>query len=344
MDDLSVKALRREREDGSRDKLMLYDTVLLRTFAAICDFGSFTKAAREVNLTQSAVSLQLRRLEDQVGSRLIVRNTHGARLTERGEVLLSYARRILALHKEAEHCLGRDTGGLIRIGAPEYFDLRTLSSLLGQFAGRYPTVRLHIELGIGPDIAALLDGGELDIAIVSNEIGEGEGVSLSRERRVWAAGRAMRLDPEKPAPLALYPPHCRWRQLALEQLDRAGRTWTVVLQSAGTAGLLAALDAGLAITIFPEFGLPNMLKSLGSAEALPMLPDFEFVLRRSRTCSLAADRLADMIINFFQRSTTLRPGCGLNYKQRSHVRPRTGLDAHELDPHRSRLAESIKSI
>ncbi|MGH6818199.1 MAG: LysR substrate-binding domain-containing protein [Methylovirgula sp.] len=287
---------------------MLYDIVLLRTFAAICDSGSFTKAARAVNLTQSAVSLHVKRLEDQVGSRLIVRNAHGVGLTQQGEVLLSYARRILALREEAEHRLGRDGGGTIRIGAPEYIDLRPLSSLFAQFSARYPSVRLQIELGIGPDIAALLDMGELDLAILSQEIGEGDGIPLSRERRIWAAGQAMRLDPEAPAPLALYPPHCRWRQLALEQLDRAGRAWTLVAQSAGTAGILAALDAGLAITILPEYGLPKTLKSLGRAEALPALPDFDFVLRRSRKESAAADDLADTIVNFFQRPTALSRG------------------------------------
>jgi DNA-binding transcriptional LysR family regulator len=306
---------------------MLYDTVLLRTFVAICDSGSFTKAAREVNLTQSAVSLHVKRLEDQVGSRLILRKTRGVRLTEQGEVLLSYARRILALYKEAEHRLGRDSGGVIRFGAPEYFDLHTLSSLLGQFSARYPAVRLQIELGIGPDISALLDEGELDLVIVSNEIREGDGIPLCRERRVWAAGRALQLAPEQPAPLALYPPYCRWRQLALEELDRVGRPWTLVLQSAGTAGIVAALDAGLAITVFPEYNLPKTLKTLGAAEALPALPDFEFVLRRSRNSSAAADHLADMIVNFFQLSTALRPGTDMNYKERSHLLLRTRLDA-----------------
>ncbi|HEU0016928.1 MAG TPA: LysR family transcriptional regulator, partial [Methyloceanibacter sp.] len=99
------------------------------------------QGAREVNLTQSAVSLHVKRLEDQVGSRLIVRNVRGLRLTEQGEVLQSYARRILALYKEAEQRLGRDSGGQIRIGVPEYFDLHTLSSLLGQFSARYPAIR-----------------------------------------------------------------------------------------------------------------------------------------------------------------------------------------------------------
>ncbi|HET9573729.1 MAG TPA: LysR family transcriptional regulator, partial [Methyloceanibacter sp.] len=195
---------------------MLYDTSLLRTFVAVSDSGSFTKAAREVNLTQSAVSLHVKRLEDQVGSRLIVRNARGVRLTGQGEILLSYARRILALYKEAEQHLSRDTTGRVRIGAPDYFDFHILSSLLGQFAARYPAVSQQIELGIGPDISALVDEGELDIAIVSSEIGEGDGVPLCREPRVWAAGRAMQLDPKQPAPLALYPPHCRWRRLALE--------------------------------------------------------------------------------------------------------------------------------
>ena len=101
-----------------------------------------------------------------------------------------------------------------------------------------------------------------------------------------------------------------------------------MLQSAGTAGILAALDARLAITVFPEFNLPNTLKSLGAAEALPKLPDFEFVLRRSRNTSLAAaDHLAEMIVNFFQLSTALRPGSDMNYKQRSHLLLRTSIDA-----------------
>ena len=305
---------------------MLYDAVLLRTFAAICDAGSFTKAAREVNLTQSAVSLHVKRLEDQVGSRLIMRNTRGVRLTEHGEILLSYARRILALYKEAEHRLSRDSGGLRPHRGAGVFRSPTLSALLGQFSARYPAVRLQIELGIGPDISALLDEGRARSRDRQqrNQAGRRR---LAVPRRVWAAGRAMHLDPKEPAPLALYPPYCRWRQLALEELDRAGRPWTLVLQSAGTAGIVAALDAGLAITIFPEFNLPNSLKALGAAEALPALPDFEFVLRRSRNSSLAADHLAEMIINFFQLSTALRPGDGMNYKQRSHLLLRTRLEA-----------------
>jgi len=300
---------------------MLYDTTLLRTFVAICDAGSFTKAAREVNLTQSAVSHHVRRLEEQVGLHLIMRNTRGLRLTEKGEVLLCYARRILALYKEAEQDLSCDGGGLLSIGAPEFFDVKMLTSLLAQLSNRYPTVRMQIELGVGPDISALLDENELDLAIVGHELHEGQGISLSRERRVWAGARSLRLDPNEPAPLALYPPFCPWRKVALNELDRAGRTSTVVIQSTSTSGILAAVEAGLAITLMPEFKLPPTLKTLGAAEGLPPLPDFEFVLQRSRTDSPAADHLSEMIVNFYQLTTALKPEGDMDGEKPS-VRPR----------------------
>ena len=288
---------------------MLYDTVLLRTFAAICDFGSFTKAAREVSLTQSAVSLHIKRLEEQVGSQLIERSTHGIWLTEAGEVFLSYARRILALNREATHRLRNDRDSVIRVGAPEFFDLHALFAVLGEFAARYPSTRHQIELGLCPNIKALLDSGELDIAIVSSEIGEGNGVALHRERRIWAAGGTMQLDPEMPVPLALYRGRCSWRQLTLDQLDLADRKWAIVLQSTSTSGILAALNAGLAITVLPEYALSSSLRALGSAEALPALPDFEFVLRHRSGCR-AAEPLAEMIVGFFQHADDreLRPG------------------------------------
>lgn len=286
---------------------MLFDTSLLRSFVAISDTLSFTKAARLVNLTQSAVSLHIKRLEEEVGCRLIERSARNLQLTGDGEVLLSYARRILALHAEAESQLSRkQPKGLLRLGAPEYFNPQTLASLLNQFTQRYPAVRLEIELGIGPDIAAQFAKGRFDLAIVNREIGEGDGDVLWREGRVWAAAQGTKLDPNVPLPLAVFPPHCGWRRLALEELDKIGRPWTLMLQSAGVAGIVAAVEAGLAISIFPDSGLPGTLKALGPGDGLPKLPDFEYVLRRKSKASLAATRLAEVISDFFQLSATLR--------------------------------------
>jgi DNA-binding transcriptional LysR family regulator len=178
--------------------------------------------------------------------------------------------------------------------------------LLGQFGQRYPAVRLEIELAIGPDIEALFAKGKFDLAIVNREVGEGDGVVLWRERRVWAAAPGLVLYPQEPIPLAVFPAHCGWRRLAIETLETAGISWTLIVQSAGLSGILSAVEAGLAISIFAANDLPNKLKALGPADGVPALPDFEYVLRRKPKAGLAVDRLAEVLIDFFQLSATLR--------------------------------------
>jgi DNA-binding transcriptional LysR family regulator len=296
---------------------MLLDPVLLRTFAAVCATRSFSKAAALVNLTRSAVSLQIKKLEAQVDLRLLDREGAVISPTEDGEVLLSYARRILDLNEEAASRLRRDQPrGLIRLGAPEYFHPQTLASLLGQFTTRYPAVELQIEMGIGPDIAAAFDAGRLDLAIINQELGEGSGTVLQREQRVWAAVPSVKLAENAAIPLALFPPHCGWRQLALSKLDAAGRRWMLTLQSAGVAGILAAVEAGLAISIFAAHGLPKTIRVLQDEQGLPPLPDFEYVLRRRSKASAATNALAEVIIDYFQLSAALRGGHSKNAQDR----------------------------
>lgn len=299
--------------------MMSIDIVLLRTFVAVAEAKSFTRAAGFVNLTQSAVSLHIKRLENHVGWRLFDRAGAKPVLTSDGEILLSYARRILALEEEVKGQLGQvQPEGLVRFGAPEYFDPGTLASLLAQFNSRYPAVKLEIQMGIGTDIAALYDRGLLDVAIVNREIGEenagkaggekvpGQTAVLYRESRVWGAARGLKLDPENPIPLALFPVPCTWRQLAQERLRSVGRRWTIALQSTGLAGIVTAVEAGLAISIFAHSGLTSKLRPVGRAQGLPALPSFEYVVRRNAKPSLAADRLRDVIIDFFRLDAALR--------------------------------------
>src|SRR5215469_16485872 len=280
---------------------MILDIVLLRTFVAVVEANGFTRAAGFVNLTQSAASLHIKRLEEQVGRRLFDRTAPKLALTSDGEILLSYAQRILALEEEVKTRLGHpEPEGVVRFGAPEYFDPGTLASLLAQFNSRYPAIDLEIHMGIGTDIAALYGRGLLDVAIINREIGEADGVErnvsgpgedatvLYREGRVWVAQRGMKLDNERPMPLALFPPPCTWRQLAQERLQNAGRRWTVALQSTGLSGIVTAVEAGLAISIFAQSGLNPRLRALGPAQGLPLLPDFEYVVRRNAKPSLAA--------------------------------------------------------
>jgi DNA-binding transcriptional LysR family regulator len=160
--------------------------------------------------------------------------------------------------------------------------------------------------------------GLLDVAIINREINETDGADrndnrpgedirvLYREGRVWASQPDMKLDSERPVPLALFPAPCPWRQLAQEQLQRAGRRWTVALQSTGLSGIVTAVEAGLAISIFAQSGLSPRLQALGPAQGLPALPDFEYVVRRNARPSLAADRLRDVIIDYFQLAAALR--------------------------------------
>jgi DNA-binding transcriptional LysR family regulator len=292
---------------------MPLDIVLLRTFVAVVEAKGFTRAAGFVNLTQSAVSLHIKRLEEQVGRRLFDRTGSKLTLTSDGDILLSYAQRILALEEEVKTRLGHPAPeGLVRFGTPEYFDPGTLASLLAQFNSRYPAIDLEIHMGIGTDIAALYGRGLLDVAIINREIGEADGCPgedatvLFREGRVWAAQRGMKLDNERPLPLALFPAPCAWRQLAQERLQNAGRRWTVALQSTGLSGIVTAVEAGLAISIFAQSGLSPRLWALGPAQGLPVLPDFEYVVRRNAKPSLAADRLRDVIVDYFRLAATLR--------------------------------------
>jgi DNA-binding transcriptional LysR family regulator len=116
----------------------------------------------------------------------------------------------------------------------------------------------------------------------------------------------MRLDNDRPVPLALFPAPCAWRQLAQERLQSAGRRWTVALQSTGLSGIVTAVEAGLAISIFAQSGLSTRLRALGPGQGLPALPDFEYVVRRNAKPSLAADRLRDVVIDYFRFAAALR--------------------------------------
>jgi DNA-binding transcriptional LysR family regulator len=191
-------------------------------------------------------------------------------------------------------------------------------------------------MGIGSDIAALYGRGLLDVAIINREIDEAaerdgndpgkDTTVLYREGRVWAALRDMKLDSERPVPLALFPAPCAWRQLAQERPQSAGRRWTVALQSTGLSGIVTAVEAGLAISIFAQSGLSPRLRALGPAQDFPILSDFEYVVRRNAKPSLAADRLRDVIIDYFRLAAALR---------------RTGDDANTQTAERGRVRSAL---
>jgi len=279
---------------------MLFETAQLRTFVAIVDTGSFTKAAAKVNLTQPAVSLHVKRLEEQLTRKLFERDARGVVLTQDGETLLGFARKILALHGEAENAFaGAELAGRVRLGAPEYFDSKVLTMLVAHFAQRHPGVELDIKIALGPDIKTAIEGGELDVGIVNSEPGQSGGPLLGQDNRIWVAAAAYSHIPGKPLPLVLFPHSCEWRKLATGLLDEQGIAWSAVLTSGGVTGLVAGIEAGLGISVFPEKGLPATMQNVGTLLSLPALPAFEYRLFESHCAPPAARRLAFAIKEVF---------------------------------------------
>lgn len=279
---------------------MIFETAQLRTLVAIVETGSFTKAAAKVNLTQPAVSLHIKRLEDQLMRKIFERDGRRVVLTPDGELLLGFAKRILALHSEAENAFeGVEIAGRVRLGAPEYFDSKVLALLLAHFAKRHPGVELEVKIALGPDVRTAFENGELDVCILNSEPGESDGPLLGSDNRLWVASCDFTYLPDRPLPLVLFAHNCEWRKLATRTLDEHGIAWSAVLTSGGVTGLVAGVEAGLGISIFPEKGLPSSMREVGSLYRLPVLPPFEYRLFRSQVAPPAARRLAFAIREVF---------------------------------------------
>lgn len=279
---------------------MIFETAQLRTLVAIVETGSFTKAAGLVNLTQPAVSLHIKRLEDQLMRKIFERDGRRLALTADGEMLLGFARRILALHNEAESAFeGMEIAGRVRLGAPEYFDSKVLALLLAHFAKTHPGVELEVNIALGPDVSSAFDNGELDVAILNLEVGTSDCPLLGCDNRIWVASTEFDLARDKPVPLILFASNCEWRKLATHLLDDNERSWSAVLTSGGVTGLVAGIEAGLGVSVFPEKALPPTMQNVGKRYALPALPPFEYRLFVSKVAAAAARRLAFAIRDVF---------------------------------------------
>ncbi|WP_207484175.1 LysR substrate-binding domain-containing protein [Arenibaculum pallidiluteum] len=276
-----------------------FDLDLLRTFATIVDAGGFTRAAERLGCTQSTVSLQIKRLEEGLGRRVFNRETRELALTPDGELLLTYARRLLATANEAcARLMEPEVGGLVRLGTPEDFATAHLPDVLWRFSRDHPQVTLEVNCDFTLN---LLDGfarGEYDLVLCKRERqGTGGGTRVWREPLVWAASDRLLLDPGQPVPLVLAPYPDIYRKRALEALDAQGRLWRVAYTSPSLAGVQAAVRAGLGVTILPSEMLSPGFHAIGAEHGLPDLTDTEIALYRAPgQLSKAAELLAEHII------------------------------------------------
>lgn len=255
------------------------DLGLLRTFVSVVDAGGFTRAGERVHKTQSTVSQQIRRLEEQVGLPLLDRNSRAVALTDDGERLLGYARRLLALNDEANAVLsGRPAAEVVRLGVPEDYAVERLPRLLADFARANRRLRLDVRCDLSVRLRADVECGDLDIALVKQEPGRPGALRAWREPLCWVGPAAEDLHREDPLPLVLFPQGCVYRNRAVHELERAGRRWRVAYSSPNHAGVRAAVSGGLGVSVLPHSALPPGARFLGVADGLPSLPETELAL------------------------------------------------------------------
>ncbi len=252
---------------------------LLGSFVAIAETCSFTEAARRVGRTQSAVSMQMRRLEERLGRPLLVRQGRATGLTPDGEMFLGHARRVLRAHAEAAAAFdGASLDGRVRIGAPDDYASSFLPGILARFARTHPRVEVEMVCEQSTRLLRLVEAGEVDLALVTQGSGETDGAVVHREPLVWAGASDHDTHLLDPLPLALFHKDCVFRRSALEALAAQGRACRVAYTSLSVAGIYAALSAGLAIGVLPRSAVRPGQRILGPGSGLPLLPTFGVVL------------------------------------------------------------------
>ena len=277
----------------------MLDVDQLRTFIAISETGSFTKAAEVVNKTQSAVSMQMKRLEERLERPIFSRDGRASKLTEDGQRLLDYARRIVKLNVETLAAFSdAELSGRVRMGVPDDYADRYLPEIMARFSHSYPAVELSVICEPSVDLLERIDGNEIDLAIITNCSGNMTAENFRQERLLWATSNRHATHTEERLPLALGRPTCGWRRAAIECLESIGRPYRMLYSSGNATAISAAVLAGLAVSVFPESGLRPGMRVLSAADGFPELPPCRIgLVRNPHERSSLADALAEHVIS-----------------------------------------------
>ena len=273
------------------------DIDILRTLATAHRLGSFNRAAEALGRSQSAISQQIQKLEDRVGHQLFRKRGRGLELTESGEMLLGYARRILELNDEAVAALaGASVAGSVRIGLPGDFAEKWLPAILGRFKRAHPTV--HVEAAVDKNalLVERLNKGKIDLALLLGSGNLGGAEMLATLPMAWFGAPGSSRKKNEPVPLVLFEAPCQFRAAAIAALDAARIPWRIAFTSPSLAGLWAAAEAGLGVTVRTTASIPLHLANIGNACRLPKLPSVQLGLHSgARPLSKAASRLRDVL-------------------------------------------------
>ena len=277
----------------------LLDVDQLRTFIAIAETGSFTRAAEVVHKTQSAVSMQMKRLEERIERPIFARDGRASKLTEDGQRLLDYARRIVNLNMETIAAFSDAAlSGRVRLGVPDDYADRYLPEIMARFSRAYPGVELTVICEPSVDLLERIDANEIDLAIVTNCETKRAAETFRREWLLWVTSNRHATHTEERVPLALGRPTCSWRRSAIDRMESVGRPFRVLYSSSNAGAVAAAVLAGLAVSVLPESGLRPGMRVLAAGDGFPELPGCRIgLVRNSHESSALADALAEHIVS-----------------------------------------------
>jgi DNA-binding transcriptional LysR family regulator len=283
--------------------LPLLDLDVLRTFVAIAETGSFTTAANAVFRTPSAVSMQIKKLEDILGRSVFARDARSVTLTTDGEMLLGYARRLLSINREAvSKFIIPDITGVVRLGSPDDYGERVLPHVLKRFAQSHPSIAVDVVIDQSSNLRRRMDDRTLDITLLTNSFKvsmEGTEVLLT-EPIVWAGAKGGCAHMREPLPVSLWEEGCAWRAGALEALGREGRNFRVAYMSAHTAGQRSAIMADLAVAPLPKSFLGSEMVELTPKDGMPDIGTYSLAMIVSPEASPPVKAAADHIRAAFE--------------------------------------------
>lgn len=275
---------------------MIFDTITLQCFIAVAETGSFTRAAERVGRTQSAISQQMTKLVSLLGKPLFVKGRQFG-LTPEGEIFLGYARQIFALHREAlDRFTTPELEGEVRFGLPENFASVYLSEVLADFSRIHPRILLNIECDLTLNLFDRFKKKKFDLVLVKMNRPEDfpNGLDVWSEPLKWV-GDPILINRKKPVPLVLSPAPCVYRASAIKALEKTGRPWRLVFSSPSYAGTVAAVKAGMGISVMPHTMIPPELQAV-DASLLPKLADTHVSLLKHRADNPAINTLEEFVL------------------------------------------------
>lgn len=276
----------------------------LKCFVAAVDAGSLSAAANEVHRSQSAVSMQLKKLEAALGCTLLLRGPRQLQLTHHGRQLLGYARRMLDLQAEAQAALRTEAvTGVVRLGVPDDYARRYLTPVLQRFAPAHGGVEIQLDCEQSTSLIPRVARGELDLALVSRDHPR-RGTLLFHEPMVWVGSPRLDTWRRDPLPIAVYEEASLGRRSALQSLALQGRPYKVVYNSSSLAGQIAAVESGLAVAVLTQCSAPEHLQVLGREHGLGPLEPMQVAVYRSPASrgAAAVDRLQHMLVQTLRQA------------------------------------------